>query len=454
MMRTVEVLMVIVIMTGAFIAASYYAVLPWPREVSPMDLRRMAYTTLELLDSEYDLSRAAFDTGNSTLWGGLEVALAASLPANTLYNLTIYDVGTLQNGAELYNNLKSISSAADLGSTSDATSYLLASSNVTFNVTPEKVGENSGGTTLYILNCSDANGWWITGYTAYSLAEDFYKLLSPYFVKTIMVQNTTQLGQLLAGTKITATSEERMENALIINPFGESVPMPGAYYETGSSQSEGYDASAPSGYGYTKYCYTLGQKTREYNWTWASIVGYPFYYVSNKAVFMNEQNGWGIYGMRMTSQSGIRSFLEGIDNQPYAYDSSGAIRDVGVVSFTGQVLDLCNYYGIYPSPYQTSTRALSDSILSQYNLSIGLSFFNPPTGNENYAPGAVYRHVFRASGDTTGSLIAIGLTRTTDIRVTAVSILSYYHPRLFRSEYSIYGTSKLAVLQLGLAGGT
>ena len=39
---------------------------------------------------------------------------------------------------------------------------------------------------------------------------------------------------------------------------------------------------------------------------------------------MNEQNDWGIYGMRMTSQSGIRSFLEGIDNQPYAYDSSGA----------------------------------------------------------------------------------------------------------------------------------
>ena len=442
MMRTVEVLMVIVIMTGAFLAASYYAVLPWPREVSPMDLRRMAYTTLELLDTEYDLSMAAFDTDNSSRWGALEVALAASLPTNTLYNLTIYDVGTSENGAQLYDNLKSISNAEDLGSTSDATSYLLASSNVTFNVTPEKVGENSGGMTLYILNCSDANGWWITGYTAHSLADDFYELLSPYFSKTVVVQNTSQLGQLLSGIKITATAEEKVENALIINTFGESVPMPGDYYETGSLGSDGYDASAPSGYGYTKYCYTLGKKIREYNWTWASIVGYPFYYVSNKNVLMNQQNGWGVYGMRMTEASGLNSFLEGMDNQSYSYNSDWATDDIGVVSLTAQIMDSCNYYGIYPSPTQTSTRAMSNSILSQYNLSIGLSFFNPSTGNENYIPGAIYRHIFRSSNDTTGSLLAVGLTRTTDIRVTAVGILSYYRPRLYRSEYSIYGTSK------------
>ena len=45
-----------------------------------------------MLDSQYDLSTAAFETANSTLWGQLQVALSASLPPNILYNLTVYDV--------------------------------------------------------------------------------------------------------------------------------------------------------------------------------------------------------------------------------------------------------------------------------------------------------------------------------------------------------------------------
>ena len=84
-----------------------------------------------------------------------------------------------------------------LGANSGESTYTVASSNVTFNFTPQKIGENGNGGTLYILNCSDANGWWITGYTAQSLAQDLYNMLSPYFVNTIMVQNTTQLRQIL-----------------------------------------------------------------------------------------------------------------------------------------------------------------------------------------------------------------------------------------------------------------
>jgi hypothetical protein len=450
MMRTVEILIVIIIITGAFIIASSFAVLPWPRQVSPVNLRRLALTTLQTLDSNHELSKAAFWTDNDTLWSGLQVALSASLPLNVVYNLTVYDVGSGESGVALYTNLASISNAESLGVSSDASSYLVASSNVTFDVVPEKIGEHGGGT-LYILNCSDANGWWITGYTAQSLAEDLYKLLSPYFVKTIMVQNTIQLRQLIDGVKISDAPEESVENAVIINTFGECVPMPEEYYQGHERASEGYDASA--GYPYTRYCYTLGQKTREHNWTWASIVGYPFYYVSNTEVFANEQNNWGIYGMQMTSQGGIRAFLQGLDNQPYQYDSSGVTKDVGLVTLTQNAIYSCNYYGIYPSSSQTSTRALSNSILQSYNLSIGLSVFNPPVGNENYNAGAIYQHVFSGSTNITGSLLALGLTRTPDIRLTGIGLLSYYQPRLYRSEYTAYGTSRLVILQLGLVGG-
>jgi len=51
------------------------------------------------------------------------------------------------------------------------------------------------------------------------------------------------------------------------------------------------------------------------------------------------------------------------------------------------------------------------------------------------------------------ALLALGLTRTPDIRLTGIGLLSYYHPRLYRSEYTAYGTSRLVVLQLGLVGG-
>jgi hypothetical protein len=308
---------------------------------------------------------------------------------------------------------------------------------VTFDVTPEKIGEHNGGGTLYILNCSDANGWWITGYTAQSLAEDLYKMLSPYFVKTVMVQNTAQLGLILGNSSLQG---ETVQNAVIINTFGEAVPIPTAY------------CAAPYSAGsYANYSYALGQKVRLYNWTWASIVGYPFYYVSNTANFSSIQNGWGIYGMNQTGQAGIRAFLQGIDNQQYQYNDSSVISSVSVVTLSETVANYCNYYGIYPSSYQTSTRALNLTklILTSYNLTVGLYAFNQVG---DCLPGAIYNHV-AGSTDTTGSLLALGLTRTPDIRLTEISLLSYFKPRLYRSEYTAEGTSRLVVLQLGLVGG-
>ena len=437
MMRTIEVLIVIIIITGAFIGASFFAVLPWPRQVSPVNLRRLSFTTLQMLDSDYDLSSAAFDIDNGTIWSELQIALSASLPANVVYNLTVYDVGSSSGGVELYTPQKTVSNTETLGSTSDSSSYLAASSNVTFNVIPEKIGERSGGGTLYILNCSDAPGWWITGYTAHSLAQDLYNLLSPYFYATVMVQNTAELATILSGTPLNG---ETLQNAVVINTCGEAVPIPTSYCTSPYSSDS-----------YARYSYELGQLTRQYNWTWSSIVGYPFYYVSNTAAFSGTQNSWGIYGMQITGGTGSIAFLRGLDNQDYS-TSGNAVTDSGdrQATLTQAAIDACNYYGIYPSVYQTSTRALSDSIRSTYHLTVGLHIFNPVSG---YNPGTIYNHVSAGSSSITGSLLALGLTRTPDIRLTGIGLLSYYHPRLYRSEYSTYGTSRLVVLQLALVGG-
>jgi len=436
MMRTIEVFLVIIIITAAFIISSFFAVLPQPRQVSPLNLRRLALTTLQTLDGNYDLSGTTFKSSNDPAWGGLQIALSACLPPNIVYNLTVYEV--LSGGTQLYTPIHSISNAESLGVSSDASSYLVASSNVTFSVVPEKIGERGGGGTLYILNCSDANGWWITGYTGQSLAGDLYKLLSPYFKTTIMVQNTAQLGQILNGTSIQG---EILQNAVVINTFGETVPIPSGYYA-----SQGY-----SGGSYAKYCYILGQKVRLYNWTWASIVGWPFYYVSNTNLFSSSQNGWGIYGMVMVSSYGLRAFLHGLDNQQYSYSTSST-GNPGIVYLSTQAQYYSNYYGIYPSSYQTSTRALPDSILTTYHLpeSSITYIFNK---KDNWIPGAIYRHVAAGDNKVTGSLFALGLTRTPDIRLTGLGLLCAFKPRLYRSEYTASGTSRLVVLQLGQVGG-
>lgn len=427
MMRSVEILLVIIILTGAFIVASSFAVLPAPRQASPVNLRRLALTTLQMLDSNHELNKVAF-SNDSALWSGLQVALSASLPPDVVYNLTVYEVDSSGSG-ELYTQFKSFSNAESLGVSSDASSYFVTSSNVTFAFTPEKIGS-----TLYILNCSDANGWWVTGYTAQSLAEDLNATLSQYFNTTIMVQNTEKLEELLDGNKISGSPYENVTGAVVINTCGEAVPIPSSYADI-------YD-------NYAEYFYELGKKVNQYNWTWASIVGWPFYYVSNTNEFSGDQNDWGIYGMIQVGTSGLQAFLQGLDYPLYVPGSSQT-GNPGVVYLTSQAIGNCSYYGIYPSSYQTSTRALSTSITSTYNLNVTTYVFSTVNGTWN--PGAVYRHI--AGESYQGGFFALGLTRTPDIRLTALGLLCDYQPKLYPSEYTSSETSRLVVLQLGLVGG-
>ena len=440
MMRTIEIFLVIMIITSAFIIASFFTVLPQPQRVSPINLRRLALTTLQTLDARYDLSEIMFKPLDDPAWEELRTAISTCLPPNMLFNLSVYEV--LTDSETLYRFIKSISNAENLGLDTDASSYLVASANVTFDVTPEKIGEFGNGGTLYILNCSDANGWWITGYTARSLAEDLYRLLSPYFIRTVMVQNTTDFGKILNGT---ALQNETLQNAVVINTFGEAAPIPAGYY---ASPGVGYDQPQGS---YARFFHTLGQRVRQYNWTWVSIVGYPLYYVCNTGLFPTSHNTWGIYGMNHVGAAGLNAFLGGLDSQSYSYNSTWITGSPGVVYLNSTTLYYCNYYGIYPAPYHTATRALPFYITTKYHLRVTTYVFDR-TGN--WMPGAVYRHVAQGATNITGSFFALGLTRSPDIRLTALGLLSDYKPRLYRSEYTASNTSRLVVLQLGQIGGT
>jgi len=439
-MRTVEVLFVIIILIGALIITIQFAVLPPPHQAFGTNLRELSQSTLETLDIKGVLTETVFKDADDPAWGDLQRALSASLPPNVVYNLSVYDISTGSGEVINYHLAKSISDAS-FGVDSDAASLLVTSPNVTFTITPEKVGEKTGeNNTLYILNCNDANGWWTVGYSAQTLALDLHNLLSPYFQTTVLVNSTSQLGQLLNGTLLTGGDGEKVEDAVVINTFGESVPIPSGYYTT-----VGYDPEAD--YKYAKYAWYLGQRTNQYNWTWVSIVGYPFYYVTNTAYFENDHNGWGIYGMKKIYQGGVNAFLQGLSNQAYTYNNASIIGRPGVVYLSSEAVDLCNYYGVYPAPYQTSDRALQSSILSTYDL-VATEIFDRSPAHGNYIPAATYRH----TGG--GALTAIGLTRTPDIRVSVLALLMYYRPAVYKSEFGASCTSRVVVLQLGQQGGT
>jgi hypothetical protein len=439
MMRTVEVLLVIAIIIAAFAISSYYAVLPGPRNVSPLDLNRLALTVLQTLNTNYNLSNIVFEPSSNPSWAQLQTAMSACLPPDIVYNLTVYYVNTTVSStisSTTYTVSNSISNAQDLGIGSDASSYVAASSNVTFNWIPDKINS-----TLYILNCSDANGWWITGYTVPELVEDLYTLLSPYFPSngTVIVQNTTQLEMILNNQTLQG---EQVQNAIVINAFGESVPMPADGYYNGTY---GYDSQDSS---YALYFNTLGKRARTYNWTWVSIVGYPFYYVSNTGLLNNINNTWGIFGETVVGDEGLLAFLQGLNNETYTYNNTWITGSPQVVNMTASTLYYCNYYGIYPSPSQTATRALNQGITTDYDLNVTTSIFNPFSG---YNAEAVYRN--NSTGSLTGGFLAVGVARTPDIRLAALGLLCEYQPRLGPSNYNATDTSRLVVLQLGQVGG-
>jgi hypothetical protein len=458
MMRTIEAIIVIIIMFAAFFMASYFIVLPSPREVSPLNLKALALTVLKNLDVNGYLGEVVFSEDSGT-WTELQTVLSASLPPHIAYNLTVYEI--TEDG--VYVPKKSVSNVyGGRVSFTESVSYMVSSPDVTYKTVAQKISEGGKNLTLYILNCADANGWWITGYTAQMLAQDVYNMLKPYFETTILVNHTSQLRDLLDGKNLTTNSKERVEDAVIINTFGEVVPIPQEYTEGGSRQGQGYDSSRRS---YALYCYTLGKKVREHNWKWISIVGYPFFYVTNTIKFYNIQNGYGIYGIvnvgeveangrREEGQAGLNAFLQGLNNENYAYNSAWITKDItteyGVrVQFTAEAYYRSNYYGIYPASEQSASRALPgpgapNDITRRYNLAIIAPVFNPVNG---YYAAATFRH---NSGK--GALIAIGLTRTPDIRITALALLIYYKPNIFKETFTAPGKSRLVILQLAQLG--
>lgn len=137
MMRTVEIILVVLILATAFVAASIFAVLPSPRQISSMNLRELSISTLQMLNQNNGLSRIVFQPTSDVSWGSLQTALSSMLPPNIVYNFTVYDILTNPDNTVTYSLVKTLTDAkTGLGANSETSSLLVPAPDVVFSVPP------------------------------------------------------------------------------------------------------------------------------------------------------------------------------------------------------------------------------------------------------------------------------------------------------------------------------
>jgi hypothetical protein len=157
--------------------------------------------------------------------------------------------------------------------------------------------------------------------------------------------------------------------------------------------------------------------------------------------------------MKHVGPAGFNGFLQGLNGEDYSNDGQWITRDLGVVNFNSEAEDMANFYGIYPESYQTSTRALPNGTLADYNVYVNpnATIFEPEyISGDYYYAGATFTH--QSGDEVQGSFTAIGLARTPDIRISILGLLMHYRPNIYRSEFGASGTTRLVVLQIGQVG--
>ena len=440
MMRTVEAMIAVAILVGGVAGLTAYLQLPPPKSVYSDQLYNLGYSALQQLTASGVLQTAAFNPDNPLYQSELQSALQAILPANVVYNLTYYNVTTSTiNGVNTtqYTPIGYISNSGGAQPKFTVTvSFVVPSPNLTFVLKAKPYHS-----TVFILNCSDALGWWITGYTASTLAANLKQLLTQrtYFQRVITINNTNQLYTLLSSGELQVDQTQySATNSIIINVFGESIPIPLTLLGVNNGDFAEYDK-------------WLGQKVQNYNITWVQVVGWPFYEVSNTQYsgFSNSNCGegypyYGIVGICGLGGTGLDSFAEGFTGIDSCNISVVAPSGYAIVDASSNLLATENYYGIYVNPYQSSSRPLQ--FPNNCGLQPIMAVFNSFTsGSTTYYPAEVY-----TNSEHQGYFIDIGLVRIPDIRIAALALLEFFHPQVIPStNFATTGYTRLVVLQLG-----
>ncbi len=455
-MRTVEVLIAIGILVGGVAGLTAYTNIPAPQSIYSTQLQNLGYSALSHAESSGVLQAAAFNPSGSSM-AQLQQSLLAVLPGDVVYNLTVYQVAGAQGSTGLTTYTPVASSSDYVGNGPKFTvsvSYVVAPLNLSYVLSARPYKAN-----LFILNTSDAEGWWTTGYTGAVLASSLKSLLTEraYFNATITINNTREMYELFSAGKIAVRggiNSYGLQGGIVINVFGEAVPIPSEFFINHNNNN------VCPGFSTELYCYDywLGGEVSMYNVTWVSVVGWPFYEVSNtnSAFDAMQFNGsacpygypyFGVYGICGQGPSGLNAFAAGLGG---VQDGTCSLSPGGTLpgQLSSQVKAAENAYGIYVNPTQTSTRAMPPGEFENCKLNPTLSLIT--ASGTGYDPAEVYTHQCSSGSGVCGSFIDIGLVRIPDIRTTALALFAYFQPAVApNANYLATGYTRLVVLQLG-----
>ncbi len=120
------------------------------------------------------------------------------------------------------------------------------------------------GFKFVVINCSDARSWWVNASKIVDLIRNV--LSKYYYVKLVIINNTEQLLQFIENPA--NFSGMNLTGAIVINAHGEVVPIPSEFVVNGVPLWKDW-------YG------NITNAIAKYRLIWVSVVGYPFFYVSN-----------------------------------------------------------------------------------------------------------------------------------------------------------------------------
>ncbi len=159
------------------------------------------------------------------------------------------------------------------------------------------------GTYVFVIQCRDAPSWWVGDID--KVIEGFADVMATAgtMFNLIYVNTTQQLYDFMMGNDVTADDgstlrlgfEYRLQYSVFMNGHGEAVPIP----------SQFVSGTNPNWQAYFDF---IRNKIKQYGWTWLSITGYPFYYVSNHA-YDAYWNTWNVPGLYNIGSSGVNEFL-------------------------------------------------------------------------------------------------------------------------------------------------
>ncbi len=443
-LRTFELILAVPIVAFIVLFAAYLAPTPSPQQYTTVQLKGFALSTLSKLNQRGYLTHAVYNED----WLGLKKELDTSFPPNIIYNFTVYRYQEINKTVRLGEKIKEVRlvkvgqitnfKGVNKPKWAESVNYHVSTAQVTFTVETQKSNK-----TIYLLGCTDAPGWWITGYTPHSLAILMKNYLDPYFTNVTIINDTDQLENLFLNPP---------NGTIIINCHGVAVPIPSNYVSGNLPNWQSYMQDIRAG-------------IINHNWTWVNIVGYPFTYVSNRnydncndwvcvwgwivqLLTGGDISGewdchcwtwWGVTGLYGIGPPGLSIVVTGSSS------TDSRISDIGVVNATQLGLETMNTYGIQYSPNQSFSRALDRSWMESNGWQVQLETFEERNG---YCSAAVFNR-----SNSSGKLINIGLSRPPEPRVPVVTLLALTHPKLEQRIASIEQDLRVIVLQLTYISG-